>query len=117
MTRCRSGDGCREEGGHGRFGNFCAEHAAELSRAAKGMGKPKRTTTIHRSPDAEPMTTCRIDGCDRAPSPHWGDGLACYRHYGTPAGSTEPPPTCAQDGCEKAARGRQGLCKVHAAAA
>src|SRR5688572_2026416 len=28
MSTCRSGSGCRQPAGHGRFGTFCAEHAA-----------------------------------------------------------------------------------------
>ena len=31
MSICRSGAGCKQPAGHGRFGTFCAEHAAALA--------------------------------------------------------------------------------------
>lgn len=36
-TLCRSGDRCARENGHGQFGSFCAQHAAEL-KPLRGCG-------------------------------------------------------------------------------
>jgi hypothetical protein len=51
-TRCRSSAGCQEPAGHGRWGQFCAVHAAELNAITK---RPAKFNGRERAPkDAEP---------------------------------------------------------------
>ena len=59
MGTCRSGAGCRRPAGHGRFGTFCAEHAAALAElrsmhfTAEGTARVRPVSPAEQGPSAE----------------------------------------------------------------
>ena len=59
MPTCRSSTGCKRAAGYGRFGTFCAEHAAALAelRSAHftpdGTARPHPVAPAERGPSAE----------------------------------------------------------------
>jgi hypothetical protein len=56
---CRSGSGCTQPAGHGRFGTFCAEHADALAQlrsahfTTEGTARPHAAAVSERGPAAE----------------------------------------------------------------
>lgn len=59
MPSCRSSAGCKRPAGHGRFGTFCAEHAAALAElrsahfTADGTARAHPVDPAERGPSAE----------------------------------------------------------------
>jgi len=53
MSTCRSSAGCRLPAGHGRFGTFCAEHAAALAELRSAHFTAEGTARAHAVPPAE----------------------------------------------------------------
>lgn len=59
MPTCRSSAGCKRPAGHGRFGTFCAEHAAALAElrsahfTADGTARAQPVARGERGPSAE----------------------------------------------------------------
>jgi hypothetical protein len=59
MSTCRSSAGCKRPAGHGRFGTFCAEHAAALAElrnahfTADGSARAVPVAPEERGPTAE----------------------------------------------------------------
>jgi hypothetical protein len=53
MRTCRSSAGCRRPAGHGRFGTFCAEHAAALAELRSAHFTADGTARAHPVPAAE----------------------------------------------------------------
>ncbi len=59
MGICRSGSGCRQPAGHGRFGTFCAEHAEALAQlrgahfTTAGAARPQPVSLDEQGPTAE----------------------------------------------------------------
>ncbi len=53
MSICRSSAGCRLPAGHGRFGTFCAEHAAALAELRSAHFTADGTARAHAVPPAE----------------------------------------------------------------
>lgn len=53
MSTCRSSAGCNRPAGHGRFGTFCAEHAAALAELRSAHFTAEGTTRAHAVPPAE----------------------------------------------------------------
>jgi len=53
MSTCRSSAGCRRPAGHGRFGTFCAEHAAALAELRSAHFTAEGTARVHAVPPAE----------------------------------------------------------------
>lgn len=59
MPTCRSSAGCKRPAGHGRFGTFCAEHAAALAElrsahfTADGTARAHPVDPAERGPSAE----------------------------------------------------------------
>jgi len=53
MSTCRSSAGCRRPAGHGRFGTFCAEHAAALAELRNAHFTAEGTALIHPLSPAE----------------------------------------------------------------
>jgi hypothetical protein len=59
VKTCRSSAGCEQPAGHGRFGTFCAEHAAVLAElrgahfTAEGTARLQPATAAERGPTAE----------------------------------------------------------------
>jgi hypothetical protein len=59
MSTCRSSAGCRRPAGHGRFGTFCAEHAAALAElrsahfTADGTARAQPLAASERGPSTE----------------------------------------------------------------
>ena len=59
MSTCRSSSGCKQAAGHGRFGTFCAEHAAALAElrsahfTAEGTARVHAVAPAERGPSAE----------------------------------------------------------------
>jgi hypothetical protein len=47
MGTCRSSAGCKRPGGHGRFGTFCAEHAAALAELRSAHFTAEGTARLH----------------------------------------------------------------------
>jgi len=59
MSTCRSGAGCNQPAGYGRFGTFCAEHAALLAElrgahfTAEGTARPHAIARAEQGPSTE----------------------------------------------------------------
>jgi len=59
MSTCRSSSGCGRPAGHGRFGTFCAEHAAALAElrgahfTTEGTARAHAAAPAERGPSAE----------------------------------------------------------------
>ena len=59
MATCRSSAGCKRPAGHGRFGTFCAEHAAALAElrsahfTADGTARAQPLAASERGPSTE----------------------------------------------------------------
>lgn len=53
MSTCRSSAGCKRPAGHGRFGTFCAEHAAALAELRSAHFTAEGTARAHAVPPAE----------------------------------------------------------------
>ena len=53
MSTCRSSAGCKRPAGHGRFGTFCAEHAAALAELRSAHFTADGTARPHAVPPAE----------------------------------------------------------------
>ena len=53
MSTCRSSAGCKRPAGHGRFGTFCAEHAAVLAELRSAHFTADGTARAHAVPPAE----------------------------------------------------------------
>lgn len=59
MSTCRSSAGCKLPAGHGRFGTFCAEHAAALAElrsthfTAEGTARAHPVAAAEHGPTAE----------------------------------------------------------------
>ena len=53
MRTCRSSAGCQQPAGHGRFGTFCAEHAAALAELRSAHFTADGTARAHAVPPAE----------------------------------------------------------------
>ena len=47
MSTCRSSAGCKQPAGHGRFGTFCAEHAAVLAELRSAHFTADGTARAH----------------------------------------------------------------------
>jgi hypothetical protein len=61
MSTCRSSAGCKRPAGHGRFGTFCAEHAAALAELRSAHFTPDGTARAHAVPPAERGPTTEDD--------------------------------------------------------
>jgi hypothetical protein len=53
MGTCRSSAGCKRPAGHGRFGTFCAEHAAVLAELRSAHFTAEGTARVHPVSPAE----------------------------------------------------------------
>jgi len=59
MRTCRSSAGCKQPAGHGRFGTFCAEHAAALAElrsahfTAEGTARAQPVAPDQQGPTTE----------------------------------------------------------------
>ena len=53
MSICRSSAGCKRPAGYGRFGTFCAEHAAALAELRSAHFTADGTARAHAVPPAE----------------------------------------------------------------
>jgi hypothetical protein len=53
MSTCRSSAGCKRPAGHGRFGRFCAEHAAALAELRSAHFTADGTARAHPVAPAE----------------------------------------------------------------
>ncbi len=53
MSTCRSSARCERPGGHGRFGTFCAEHAAALAALRSAHFTPDGTARVRPLAPAE----------------------------------------------------------------
>lgn len=59
MSLCRSSAGCKRPAGHGRFGTFCAEHAAALAElrsahfTAEGTARAQPVAPEEQGPSTE----------------------------------------------------------------
>jgi hypothetical protein len=59
MSTCRSSAGCKQPAGHGRFGTFCAEHAAALAElrsahfTAEGTARAQPVAPDEQGPSTE----------------------------------------------------------------
>jgi hypothetical protein len=53
MSTCRSSAGCEQPAGHGRFGTFCAEHAAALAELRSAHFTAEGTALLHPVTPAE----------------------------------------------------------------
>jgi hypothetical protein len=53
MGTCRSSAGCKRPAGHGRFGTFCAEHAAVLAELRSAHFTAEGTARLHPVAPAE----------------------------------------------------------------
>ena len=61
MSTCRSSAGCKRPAGHGRFGTFCAEHAAALAELRSTHFTAEGTTRAHPVSAAERGPTTEDD--------------------------------------------------------
>ena len=58
---CRSSAGCKRPAGHGRFGTFCAEHAAVLAELRSTHFTAEGTARAHPVPAADRGPTTEED--------------------------------------------------------
>jgi hypothetical protein len=61
MSTCRSSAGCKLPAGHGRFGTFCAEHAAALAELRSMHFTAEGTARAHPVAAAEQGPTTEDD--------------------------------------------------------
>ena len=61
MSTCRSSAGCKRPAGHGRFGTFCAEHAAALAELRSTHFTAEGTARAHPVAAAEHGPTTEDD--------------------------------------------------------
>lgn len=54
---------CRERAGHGIFGNFCPEHAAQLAEYRAEMKASMQETGLYHKRKSGRASTCCTPGC------------------------------------------------------
>lgn len=76
MSTCRSSAGCKRPAGHGRFGTFCAEHAAALAELRSTHFTAEGTARAHPVAAAEHGPTTEDDALRVATEVRLGGTIA-----------------------------------------